>query len=350
MNSVSPVLGILIPCRNEAGVLARKLTNLELARWPESDVPHRLCVVDDGSTDGTSQRAQELCDELFGEREDVEAFVVRNDVRPGKSGAIACGLKALEGVELFVLTDADVIVHPGALVALAEAFSDPETGMVSGGQRFIRELAEDGSARAPGGAPLVRAADLFDRATAFVRAFESSFGRLFSVHGQLLAWRASLGLEPTPGIAADDIDLALSVREKGARVCLAYSALFFEVKMPRSKAGDAQALRRARAYVQVVRKPGASIGGGLVDRLQFWFYRVVPLRLPELALLAPPALCGAAFFFGGTLVAAQVVALLVLVLVTPIGRELFRLVSVIRRARSSEREQPLSDSWEMERS
>jgi len=350
MNNVSPVLGILIPCRNEESVLARKLTNLELARWPKSEVPHRLCVVDDGSTDATGERARELCDELFGERADVDAFVVRNDVRPGKSGAIACGLQALEGVELFVLTDADVIVHPGALVALAEAFSDPETGMVSGGQRFVRELAEDGSARGPGGAPLIRAAGLFDRATAFVRAFESSLGRLFSVHGQLLAWRASLGLVPTPGIAADDIDLALSVREKGARVRLAYSALFFEVKTPRSEAGDAQALRRARAYIQVVRKPGATIGSSLADRSQFWFYRVVPLLLPELAYVAPPVLCAVAYLYGGVIVAAQVVALLVILLVTPMGRELLRLVSVIRRARSSEREQSLSDSWEMERS
>ena len=42
-----------------------------------------------------------------------------------------------------------------------------------------------------------------------MRAFESRFGKLFSVHGQLMAWRSCLGILPTPGYAADDLDLML---------------------------------------------------------------------------------------------------------------------------------------------
>jgi len=350
MNPAGPVLGILIPCRNEERVLARRLTNLAIARWPEAPTPHRICLVDDGSTDATADRARELCAELFDQLEELRAEVVVNTIRPGKSGAITCGLKALEGVDLVVLTDADVVVHPGALIALAEAFQDASTGMVSGAQVFVRELAADGSVRGPGGGALLRAGDLFDRATAWVRALESSCGRLFSVHGQLLAWRSSLALEATPGVAADDIDLALSVRAKGARVRLAREARFFEEKPERDGGGEAQALRRARAYVQVVRRPGASIGDGLLDRLQFGFYRTVPLYSPELFGLACTALIALAWAFQGLVGLGLAAGLVALLLVARPGRDLLRLASVIRRARAEERAAPLSDSWEMERS
>ena len=42
-----------------------------------------------------------------------------------------------------------------------------------------------------------RAAAGWDRWTARARRLESRFGALFSVHGQLLAWRAELGLLPS---------------------------------------------------------------------------------------------------------------------------------------------------------
>ncbi len=350
MNTDSPVLGVLIPCRNEVLVLARKLSNLALVRWPRANRPHRIVVVNDGSLDRTEERARELGSELFASREDLEFCVVENGVRPGKSGAISAGLAALSGVDLFVLTDADVVLHPGALVALAEAFADSGTGMVSGSQRFVHELNEDGSARAPGGASLIATGDGFDFATAKVRAFESRFGKLFSVHGQLLGWRASLGVEPTPGIAADDIDLALSVRALSSKVRLCRDAVFYEEKPSKGAALDAQALRRARAYIQVVGKPGASIGGGLLDRLQFGFYRHVPLAFPELLLLISAIAVATGFVYFGGFGASVTMGLIAMVPVTRLGRLLFRTARLIRRARSSERELELSDSWEMERS
>ena len=348
-DSSALALGVLIPCRNEQSVIGRKLANLALARWPTTHALHRICVVNDGSTDGTEDRAREARAEFFGTRCGVEVSVVNNDVRPGKSGAIECGLRELKGVDIVVLSDADVILHPAALVRLSESFACKAVGMVSGSQCFVQELADDGSVRGPGGAPLLRAGNLFDRATAIIRRVESRFGRLFSVHGQLLGWRACLGITPSAGVAADDIDLALSVRSLGARVCLCPAAQFFEVKTDARAEGGAQELRRARAYLQVMRLSDGSIGRNWLDRMQWWFYRFVPIALPELSVYLPATVLAVLIYTTDWQVCLGGLALFGLFLISPAGRELYRVAGIIKNARACERNSSLSDSWEMER-
>ena len=84
-------LGVLVPCRNEAEVIGRKLANLARALWPQG-ASHALVVVDDGSQDETTQRAREACARLFPEGSGVTATVVSNGVRPGKPGAVRQGV------------------------------------------------------------------------------------------------------------------------------------------------------------------------------------------------------------------------------------------------------------------
>jgi len=240
-------LGVLIPCRNEAAVIERKLANLARCAGIETA---SVVVVDDGSEDGTAEKAL-----AAGVR------VVRNGERPGKPGALRSGIEALAGCELIVLTDADVLLDPRALVELRAAFErEPALALACGAQRFT-----NGSTA-------------YDRWTARVRRLESRCGVLFSVHGQLLAWRAELGLVPTLGIAADDLDLMLQARRHG-RVRLVSSAVFLEEKCAPGPRADEQALRRARAYVQFVRAHRDPLHG-LVGALQWQFYRRAPFCVP----------------------------------------------------------------------
>lgn len=241
-------LGILVPCHNEAAVIERKLANLARCAGIETA---RVVVVDDGSEDGTAEKALA-----------AGARVVRNRERPGKPGALRTGIAELAGCELIVLTDADVLLEPRALAELALAFErEPGLAMACGAQRFT-----NGSTA-------------YDRWTARVRRLESRFGLLFSVHGQLLAWRAALGLAPTLGIAADDLDLMLQARRHG-RVRLVSSAVFLEEKCAPGPLADEQALRRARAYLQLVRAKGPGLPGFL-GALQWQFYRRAPLLWPR---------------------------------------------------------------------
>lgn len=335
-------LGVLVPCRNESRVIARRIANLARATWP--DGRHRLIIVDDGSDDGTAEVAQQA---LAAHAAHLpNARCVPNRRRPGKAGAIATALDELEGdVDIVLLTDADVVQDEGALRTFVEAFErDPRLGMACGAQRFVRELLPSGAAPplCDGSGP---AAAPWDRWTAVVRRCESRRGRLFSVHGQLLAWRAALNLRPRPELAADDLDLSLALRRArpDLRTKLLQGAVFFETKPATNADADGQALRRARAYVQ-------ALGASQADRgLQAWCYRKLPLLAPRLLALAVGLaliVTGLRFGFVGSLVCG---ALIGGVALTPAGRQIVRLSVVIERARRAERRESLSTRWEMQR-
>lgn len=345
-------LGIVVPCRNEAAVIERKLSNLALCRFPKSDRVHRIVVVDDGSEDATLVQATATCARLFGASERIHAEVVTNTNRAGKPGAIRSGLAALrDAVDVVVLTDADVVLAPRALEALAEAFAlDPDLALACGAQRFVVDLAADGSCRAHDGGEVVSAMSTFDAWTARVRRFESRMGRVFSVHGQLLAWRAALALEPAFGIAADDLDLMLRARSNAGtcrKVELVDDAQFFETKTPPGEHRAEQALRRARAYVQAVRA-GEPLRGGWIDRAQWLFYRYVPTNAPLMTVLLAVFVLGYAAASGWIALAIAAVVLAGIA-ATPIGRRWWALMSIIRRATRLESRETLAERWEMKR-
>jgi glycosyltransferase involved in cell wall biosynthesis len=345
-----PSLGVLVPARNEASVIGRKLRNLLEQHWPPAERPHRLVLVDDQSDDGTTDRAIDVL-KAGPIPQGVIPEVIRNEGRPGKAGALAAGLARLtDTADVVVLTDADVILDHGALAAVAKVFAGGEgPGMACGSQRFVEGLADDGTPTAPGGGPLVPAGGIYDHVTAWVRGVESRGGRLFSVHGQLLAWRTDLGITPTPGIAADDLDLMRQVRAAGRAVVKLDGARFLEVKTPPGGDRDSQEHRRARAYFQVIDRCRLPEDATRLDRLHFSLYRVLPAAAPVvalLALLALPALGMAWKGFPGLIVGLGVAALLRF---SPVGRRLARLLTVIAKSRRAESQGELPDRWEMAR-
>jgi hypothetical protein len=345
-------LGVIVPCRDEAAVIARKLANLALARWPEAAQPHRLVVVDDGSLDEGPEIAREACARLFDPRS-VRAAVVQNTVRPGKAGAILTALRELAecgAPDLVVLTDADVVSEPEAIVELALAFErDPRLGLACAAQRFVADLAGDGSCRGADLGEPREAGGLYDAWTARVRALESRAGALFSVHGQLCAWRSSLGLAPSEGIAADDLDLMLQARCAGMRVARVGRARFLEVKTAPGARRDEQALRRARAYVQFLGHPRmAELAqcGGPLRRLQVAAYRRLPTAAPWLAPSAAAAAVLASYALGSVMLAAPAALVLAAMALSPPGRRLARLCATIAGAARRESREPLGERWE----
>ena len=341
-------LGVIVPCRNEAAVIGRKLANLAAIQWPDAERPHRVCIVDDGSEDRTS----EIAESVLRAKQPFLASVIRNEIRPGKPGAIRAGIEALgDEVDLILLSDADVIFESAALGEVVRAFASEERlAMATGRQQFVDELPDDGVwSEARAGEARV-AADLFDRATAVVRRVESRFGKLFSVHGQLLCWRASLGILPAFQVAADDLDLMLQVRDRdGALVRYLSNAVFLECKTPLVEASSGQALRRARAYFQALGSRGAPRGDSLLGRLQWMFYRYVPTWTPVLVPALILSLLVLAAIASGTSAVLVLSACVALALATPPGRFVVRLLSVIYKARKLEAREPMSERWEMAR-
>ena len=334
-------LGVLVPCRNEAPVIERKLRDLARQGWPASTRRHVVLVVDDHSEDGTAVRAEGLRHEL--DQAGLDLRVESSEARPGKNGALEHGLARLaDEVDLVVLTDADVLLGEGALERLAAAFDrHARLGMATGEQVFVDQLDELGRARP-------RAA-IWDRGTAWVRRLESSLGRLFSVHGQLLAWRAELGLRPRRGVAADDVDLMLQVRGSAwPEVRLVRGARFFEQKV-QAEEGDAQALRRARAWFQVFEGLPRPAGFGGLASLQWVAYRHLPAHMTWIVCELLGLLVALAFLAWGPAAALVTLLALVALSLSPLGAEVRRTLAVARQARRLERDGAMEEAWETRR-
>jgi hypothetical protein len=342
-----PRFGVIVPCRNEAAVVGRRIRNLARLDWPATERPHRILVVDDGSSDGTLEAAHQAIGEL-GPCAGLEFAATRNDGPHGKTEAMSLAIDALDDVDLLLLTDADVVFRDPVPSELAASFeSDTKLGMACGAQEFVDRLPSDGSCGEP-----TPAGEGYDRFTAVVRRIESRFGRLFSVHGQCLAWRRELGIRPDRGFAADDLDLRQQVRALGRGVRLVPTARFLEEKISESSERERQAVRRAEAYFQFVRHTPHGSGSGALDALHWLAYRWLPqtfpvgLGLAVVALLAVLLIPGARATVGPVGVGAAIV---VLVAIAPFGARTWRLSRWIERASSNERRHGRSSSWETRR-
>ncbi len=122
-----PLVSVVIPCYNQAHFLGEAIESV-LAQTHRS---FEVVVVDDGSTDGTSEVAGRY----------PKVRLVRQENR-GLSGARNSGLAVSEG-EYVVFLDADDRLLPEALEVGVERLGDrPECAFVSG---HIRYIAADGS-------------------------------------------------------------------------------------------------------------------------------------------------------------------------------------------------------------
>ncbi len=104
-----PRLAVLLPAHNERALLGATLGSIV----PQLEEGDRLVVVADNCTDQTAAVAREYGATVL-ERNDTQHI--------GKGYALEFGLKHLEAdpPRIVVMMDADCIVHPGALAALAE--------------------------------------------------------------------------------------------------------------------------------------------------------------------------------------------------------------------------------------
>lgn len=258
-------IALLIPAHNEARWIGAKITATHAMQFPPPPAgrEHLCIVIDDGSRDETLTISRDVIAGLQ-DRPGVRWMVIQNTRGRGKGSALLMGFEAAAGCDLFIITDVDAVVPNEAPVRTASVFLDPRVGVATG--RQIYGIPGDSAGLAgslPGGM------DLYDEATGSVRDLESVFGMLFSVHGPWLAIRAVTGALPRAGVAADDLDLALQVRRSGFRSVRIPGLVFYEGK-PSGEALQAQRLRRARAFFEV---------------MDLWFWKAPELRPRPFAML-----------------------------------------------------------------
>jgi glycosyltransferase involved in cell wall biosynthesis len=135
VNGRAELLSIIVPVYNEVATSRAVIDRLLTIHLP---VRREILVVDDGSTDGTSQ----VLDAAV--RDQLPISVIHTERNGGKGSAMRMGLRHASG-SIVAIQDADLELDPQQLAGLVEPILSGATDVVYG-SRFLRGR---------GGAPFV---------------------------------------------------------------------------------------------------------------------------------------------------------------------------------------------------
>ncbi|MFF4837898.1 bifunctional polysaccharide deacetylase/glycosyltransferase family 2 protein [Streptomyces sp. NPDC001315] len=119
--TVTRPVSVVVPAYNEKECIANTLESLA-----RSTHPIEIIVVDDGSTDGTSEIARSAAESLGM----TNVRVIRQE-NAGKPAALNNGVRSAR-YDIVVMMDGDTVFEPDAVHQLVQPFADPEVGAVAG--------------------------------------------------------------------------------------------------------------------------------------------------------------------------------------------------------------------------
>ncbi|MEU9915200.1 bifunctional polysaccharide deacetylase/glycosyltransferase family 2 protein [Streptomyces sp. NPDC051001] len=119
--TVTRPVSVIVPAYNEKECIANTLESLA-----RSTHPIEIIVVDDGSTDGTSEISLNAAHELGM----TNVRVIRQE-NAGKPAALNNGVRNAS-YDIVIMMDGDTVFEPDAVHQLVQPFADPEVGAVAG--------------------------------------------------------------------------------------------------------------------------------------------------------------------------------------------------------------------------
>jgi len=204
-NSNLPTVTVLICAYNEEDIIEKKLQSVLASEYPKSKLQVLVASESSDSTDTIVRRY---------EKQGVELLSFQP--REGKQPSIYKAWPYARG-EVVVLTDANALLEPNAIRALAVRFSDANIGCVSGQLHYLQgrgsgAVAEEGT---------------YWQYEEMVKHLESRLGSLIGANGALYALRQSLYF-PLSRFRGDDFELPIGVLLEGKKSILERSAKAYE--------------------------------------------------------------------------------------------------------------------------
>ncbi len=244
----APDVAIVVPARDEAGVIAASVSSLLAQDYPGR---FRIVLVDDNSTDGTGDIARAL---PGGEILEVVGGAPRPAGWAGKTWAMQQGL-AQTHAEYVLLTDADITHDPRHLATLVAKAEASGVDLVS---EMVRLTCDSPAEQA-----LVPAfVYFFQMLYPFAWVNDPLSATAGAAGGTMLIRRRALGriggIEAISGALIDDCALAAKVK-RGGRIWLGHSGLAQSIR-PYPEAGDIWRMVTRSAYVQLRYSPLLLLG------------------------------------------------------------------------------------------
>jgi len=218
-----PSISVVIPCYNEADVIAEKMRNFSFIDYPADRLD--VILVNDGSTDAT----QEIIEKTIHEPElsQVNFILVDNKINRGKVTALNETLKTLnQGI--VVLSDTSALISVDAFKRIAQHFQAQSVGVVCATYQFLNETSK-GEAR-------------YWQYQRGLKSKESATGSTLGAHGALYAFRALSNIQLPSDTINDDFVLPMRIVQQGFR-CV-YDTQIVAVELEEASSGQDQARRQ----------------------------------------------------------------------------------------------------------
>ncbi len=122
-----PLVSVLVPAYNEGTVIQGSIRSLLELDYPRYEV----LVIDDGSTDDTTQRARAF----EGDHGRAKVRVIRK-LNGGKANALNTGIASARGVFILCM-DGDSTLEPQTLRKAVRHFTNPRVGAVAGSVKVV---------------------------------------------------------------------------------------------------------------------------------------------------------------------------------------------------------------------
>src|SRR5947207_1445558 len=226
-NRARPLISIVVPAHNEAGVIAETLERILALDYPA----RQILVVSDASTDGT--------DEIVMRFAPRGVELLRLPERRGKTAAENAARSRLRG-EIIINTDASVRIDEAAVQHLVAAFDDPSVGVASGRDISVSNV----DARSNPGEHAYVGYDMW------VRDLETRVSGIVGASGCLYAIRRELHMQHMPHGLSRDFGAALVAREHGYRAVSVPAAICY---VPRSTSLRREYRRKVRTMARGLR-------------------------------------------------------------------------------------------------
>ncbi|WP_443019881.1 glycosyltransferase [Sphingomonas adhaesiva] len=264
---------VLIPAFNEARVIEASVRRILSSRGPRVEV----IVIDDGSTDGTS----DVVAAAFGIDPRVRLLTLANG---GKARALNIALARAKG-DVVIALDADTQFEDDTIAKLTRWFADPAIGAVAGNAKVGNRTT-----------PIARWQALeYVTAQNLERRALSALGAVTVVPGAVGAWRRT-ALDAVGGYPedtlAEDQDLTIAIQRAGWRVACDNDAIAWTEAPETVRALFKQRFRWAFGTLQCLWKHRALIGRrgglgrvGLPQAVLFQFLFTLAAPLIDIALL-----------------------------------------------------------------
>jgi cellulose synthase/poly-beta-1,6-N-acetylglucosamine synthase-like glycosyltransferase/peptidoglycan/xylan/chitin deacetylase (PgdA/CDA1 family)/spore germination protein YaaH len=254
-------VSVLIPAFNEATVIENSIRRV----LASEEVKVEVIVIDDGSTDGTS----DIVRAVFADDPRVRLLTLANG---GKAVALNRGLE-LSDAEVIVALDADTQFEKTTIARLARWFADARTGAVAGNAKVGNRVN------------LVTRWQAVEYVTAqnLERRALTRFDAITVVPGAVGAWRRAaldaVGGYPVDTLAEDQ-DLTIAIQRAGWEVAYDVEAVAWTEAPETFRALAKQRFRWAFGTLQCLWKHGAILrtrkpaGLALVGIPQAWLFQI----------------------------------------------------------------------------